>query len=48
VAIEAVGEKDVFAPLTEREHDWQKELEDWQKELYEQFVMWRIKQLMSM
>lgn len=47
-AIEAVGEKDVFAPLTEREHDWQKELEDWQKELYEQFVMWRIKQLMSM
>jgi flagellar biosynthesis GTPase FlhF len=47
-AIEAVGEKDVFAPLTEREQDWQKELEDWQKELYEQFVMWRIKQLMSM
>jgi flagellar biosynthesis GTPase FlhF len=48
VAIEAVGEKDVFAPLTEREHNWQKELEDWQKELYEQFLMWRIKQLMSM
>jgi len=47
-AIEAVGEKDVFASQTVREQDWQKELEDWQKELYEQFVMWRIMQLMSM
>jgi hypothetical protein len=47
-AIEAVGEKDVFAPPAEREQDWQKELENWQKELYEQFLMWRIKLLMSM
>jgi hypothetical protein len=37
-AIEAVGEKDVF-PL-------QTVLADWQKELYEQFLEWRIKQLM--
>jgi len=47
-AIEAVGEKDVFASHTVREPDWQKELEDWQRDLYEQFLMWRIKQLMSM
>ena len=47
-AIEAVGEKDVFASQTVREQDWQKELEGWQRELYEQFVMWRIMQLMSM
>ena len=39
VAIEAVGEKDVFAQQTVLE-------EDWQKELYEQFLEWRIKQLM--
>jgi len=37
-AIEAVGEKDVFALQTV--------LEDWQKELYEQFLQWRITQLM--
>jgi hypothetical protein len=37
-AIEAVGEKDVFALQTV--------LEDWQKELYEQFLEWRITQLM--
>ena len=37
-AIEAVGEKDVFALQTM--------LEDWQKELYEQFLEWRITQLM--
>jgi len=47
-AMEAVGEKDVFASQTVREQDWQNELEDWQRELYEQFVMWRIRQLMSM
>jgi len=47
-AIEAVGEKDVFASRSERESDWPKDLEDWQKELYEQFLMWRIMQLMSM
>jgi hypothetical protein len=39
-AIEAVGEKDVFAPQTAQQ--------DWQKELYEQFLEWRIKQLMFM
>jgi hypothetical protein len=38
-AIEAVGEKDVFAQQTVLE-------EGWQKELYEQFLEWRIKQLM--
>jgi flagellar biosynthesis GTPase FlhF len=38
-AIEAVGEKDVFAQQTALE-------EDWQKELYEQFLEWRIKHLM--
>lgn len=38
-AIEAVGEKDVFALQTRLE-------EDWQKELYEQFLEWRIGQLM--
>jgi flagellar biosynthesis GTPase FlhF len=38
-AIEAVGEKDVFAQQTKLE-------EDWQRELYEQFLEWRIKQLM--
>jgi hypothetical protein len=38
-AIEAVGEKDVFALQTVLE-------EDWQKELYEQFLEWWIKQLM--
>ena len=38
-AIEAVGEKDVFALQTVLE-------EDWQKELYEQFLEWRIKQVM--
>ena len=37
-AIEAVGDKDVFALQTV--------LEDWQKELYEQFLQWRITQLM--
>jgi hypothetical protein len=37
-AIEAVGEKDVFALQTV--------LEGWQKELYEQFLEWRITQLM--
>ncbi len=37
--IEAVGEKDVFALQTVLE-------EDWQKELYEQFLEWRIKQVM--
>jgi hypothetical protein len=40
-AIEAVGDKDVFAPRTEL-------TQDWQKELYEQFLEWRIKQLMFM
>jgi hypothetical protein len=39
-ALEAVGDKDVFAPQTV--------LQDWQKELYEQFLEWRIKQLMFM
>jgi hypothetical protein len=38
-AIEAVGEKDVFALQTEPE-------EDWQKELYQQFLEWWSKQLM--
>jgi hypothetical protein len=38
-AIEAVGEKDVFAQQTVLE-------EDWQKDLYEQFLEWRIRQLM--
>ena len=47
-AIEAVGEKDVFAPQTAREQGRQAELQDWQKELYEHFLMWRIRQLMSM
>jgi hypothetical protein len=47
-AIEAVGEKDIFASQTRREQDWQKELEGWQRELYEHFLMWRIRQLMSM
>jgi flagellar biosynthesis GTPase FlhF len=37
-AIEAVGEKDVFALQTVEE--------DWQKELYEQFLEWQITQLM--
>ena len=37
-AIEAVGEKDVFASQTVPE-------EDWQKELYKQFLEWRITQL---
>jgi flagellar biosynthesis GTPase FlhF len=37
-AIEAVGEKDVFALQTVEEA--------WQKELYEQFLEWRITQLM--
>src|SRR5262245_52557886 len=41
IAIEAVGDKDVFAPQTEL-------TQDWQKELYEQFLKWRIKQLMFM
>ena len=40
-AIEAVGDKDVFAPQTEV-------AQDWQKELYEQFLEWRVKQLMFM
>ena len=45
-AIEAVGEKDivipqVVTPRTDLEQDWQ-------KELYEQFLVWRIKQLMFM
>jgi hypothetical protein len=40
-AIEAVGDKDVFGPRTELTNDWQ-------KELYEQFLEWRIKQLMFM
>lgn len=40
-AIEAAGDKDVFAPQTEL-------AQDWQKELYEQFLEWRIKQLMFM
>lgn len=41
-AIEAVGDKDVFAaPRTEL-------TQDWQKELYEQFLEWRVKQLMFM
>jgi hypothetical protein len=40
-ALEAVGDKDVFAPRTEL-------TQDWQKELYEQFLEWRIKQLMFM
>jgi hypothetical protein len=49
MAIEAVGEKDIFpSQIEQRERDWQTELEDWQKELYEQFLMWRIRQLMSM
>jgi hypothetical protein len=37
-AIEAVGDKDVFALQTAEE--------DWQKELYQQFLEWRIKHLM--
>jgi hypothetical protein len=37
-AIEAVGDKDVFALQTVED--------DWLKELYEQFLEWRIKQLM--
>jgi len=40
-AIEAVGDKDVFAAQTEL-------TQNWQKELYEQFLEWRIKQLMFM
>jgi hypothetical protein len=40
-AMEAVGDKDVFAPQTELKQDWQ-------KELYEQFLEWRVKQLMFM
>jgi hypothetical protein len=41
-AIEAAGDKDVFAaPLTEL-------TQDWQKELYEQFLEWRVRQLMFM
>jgi hypothetical protein len=47
-AIEAVGEKEVFASQTVRAPDLPKGLEDWQRELYEEFLMWRIKQLMSM
>jgi hypothetical protein len=47
-AIEAVGEKEVFASHTVRAPDLPKVLEDWQRELYEEFLMWRIKQLMSM
>jgi hypothetical protein len=38
-AIEAVGEKDVFIPPPVLEQDWQ-------KVLYEQFLEWRIKQLL--
>ena len=48
IALEAVGEKDVFASQTVREPVLQKELEEWQRELYEQFLMWRIRLLMSM
>jgi hypothetical protein len=40
-AIEAVGDKDVFGPQTEL-------TKDWQKVLYEQFLEWRVKQLMFM
>ena len=41
VILEAAGDKDVFAPQTEL-------AQDWQKELYEQFLEWRVKQLMFM
>ena len=38
-AIEAVGEKDVITPRIDLE-------EDWQKALYEEFLVWRSKQVM--
>jgi hypothetical protein len=37
-AIETVGEKDVVRPRTD--------LEEWQRSLYEEFLVWRTKQLM--
>ena len=37
-AIETVGEKDVVTPRTD--------LEEWQRALYEEFLVWRTKQLM--
>jgi hypothetical protein len=39
LAIEAVGEKDVATPRIDLE-------EDWQRALYEEFLVWRSKQLM--
>lgn len=39
LAIEAVGEKDVPTPRIDLE-------EDWQRALYEEFLVWRSKQLM--
>src|SRR5262245_51004075 len=39
LAIEAVGEKDVATPRIDLE-------EDWQRALYEEFLIWRSKQLM--
>ena len=38
LAIEAVGEKDVATPRIDLE-------EDWQRALYEEFLVWRAKQL---
>src|SRR5205085_828445 len=40
-AIEAVGEKDVSIPQPVLENDWQ-------KELYDQFLEWRVKQILFM
>jgi hypothetical protein len=39
-ALEAVGEKDVHGDLSSLE-------EDWQKSLYEEFLRWRLRQLIS-
>jgi hypothetical protein len=36
--MEAVGAKDVLTPRTD--------VEDWQKALYEEFLVWRTKQIM--
>jgi hypothetical protein len=38
IVMEAVGKKDVHTPRTD--------VEDWHKALYEEFLIWRIKQIM--
>jgi hypothetical protein len=38
IVMEAVGNKDVHAPRTD--------VEDWHKALYEEFLIWRAKQIM--